>query len=59
MRSLFELFEFLSHCDYQTMLDEIREHGTRITESNSRFQAETIFKFDLERLNTLLRELGT
>jgi excisionase family DNA binding protein len=55
MRSLSELFEFLSHCDYQTMMDEIREHGTRITGANSRFQSETVLRFDLERLNTLVR----
>jgi excisionase family DNA binding protein len=55
MRALSELFEFLSNCDYQTMMDEIREHGTRITGANSRFQSETVIGFDLERLNTLAR----
>lgn len=55
MRALSELFEFLSHCDYPILLDEIREYGSRITETNSRFQSETVFRFDLEKLNTLLR----
>ena len=55
MRALSELFEFLSHCDNSTLLDEIREHGRRITDTNSRFQSETVFRFDLEKLNTLLR----
>jgi hypothetical protein len=55
MRALSELFEFLSHCDYPTILDEIREHGRRITDANSRFQSETVLRFDLEKLNTLLR----
>ena len=55
MRALSELFEFLSHCDNTILLDEIREHGRRITDTNSRFQSETVFRFDLEKLNTLLR----
>lgn len=55
MRALSELFEFLSHCDNPILLNEIREHGRRITDTNSRFQSETVFRFDLEKLNTLLR----
>ena len=55
MRALSELFEFLSHCDNPTLLEEIREHGRRIADTNSRFQSEIVFRFDLEKLNTLLR----
>ncbi len=54
MRNFSELFEFLSHCNHQTIVDEIREHSNRLINSKND-DPEILFRFDIERLNTLNR----
>ncbi len=54
MRNFSEFFEFLSHCNHQTIIDELREHGYRIIETK-KDKPDILFRFDIERLNTLNR----
>ena len=54
MRNISEFFEFLSNCNHQTIVDEIREHCNRIIDTKNN-KPEILFRFDIERLNTLTR----
>ena len=54
MRNISEFFEFLSHWNHQTIVDEIREHCYRIIDTKND-KPEILFRFDIERLNTLYR----
>ena len=54
MKNFSEFFEFLSHCNHQTIIDELREHGNRILDTK-KDNPDFLFRFDIERLNTLRR----
>ena len=54
MKNFSEFFEFLSHCNHQTIIDELREHGNRILDTK-KDNPDILFRFDIERLNTLTR----
>jgi len=54
MKNLSEFFEFLSHCTHQTIVEELREHGNRILDTK-KDNPYILFRFDIERLNTLNR----
>jgi hypothetical protein len=54
MRNLSELFEFLSNCDKETLLNELTDHCDRIIPKNGT-KSEEPFKFDVENLHTLFR----
>jgi len=54
MRNFSEFFEYLSYCNHQTMVDEIREHCNRIIDTK-KDKPDILFRFDIERLNTLNR----
>ena len=54
MRTLSELFEFISHCDNDTILKEVRLHCQRVIKENEKDSTIKI-KMDVERLNTLFR----
>ena len=54
MKNFSEFFEFLSHCNHQTIIDELREHGNRILDTK-KDNPDILFRFDIERLNTLNR----
>ena len=54
MRTLSELFEFIGHCDHETLLQEIRSHCHRVINDNEK-ESYIKIKVDVERLNTLFR----
>ncbi len=54
MRNLSELFEFLSNCDKETLLNELTDHCDRIIQKNGTKSIRP-FKLDVENLNTLFR----
>jgi len=54
MRNLSELFEYLSNCENETILKEIRIHGERVIREHGVKSAPRL-KLDIEKLNTLLR----
>jgi len=54
MRIISELFEFLSNCENETILKEVRIQGERLIRQEGS-KAATILKLDIEKLNTLLR----
>lgn len=54
MRTLSELFEFIGHCDHETILKEVRLHCQRVIKENEKDSTIKI-KMDVERLNTLFR----
>jgi excisionase family DNA binding protein len=54
MRNLSELFEYLTNCENETILKEIKIHSERlIRQEGSKSAAK--FKLEVEKLNTLLR----
>jgi len=54
MRNLSELFEYLTNCENETILKEIRIHGERVIRQQGVKSASRL-KLDIEKLNTLLR----
>ena len=54
MRNFFELFEFLSHCDKETLFVELKDHCDQLLKKNGT-QSIKKFKIDIENLNTLFR----
>jgi hypothetical protein len=54
MKSLCEIFEYLSFCDSETIVKEIRSYCKRIIENHGN-KSEVVLKLDVERLNTFLR----
>ena len=54
MKNLSELFEFLSFCDNDTILKEVKNHGKRLIRLNGSKAAPKL-KLDIEKLNTLFR----
>jgi DNA invertase Pin-like site-specific DNA recombinase len=54
MRNLSELFEYLTNCENETILKEIKIHGERLIRQEGS-KAITKFKLDIEKLNTMLR----
>ena len=54
MRNISELFEFLSNCDKETLINELNEHCTRLIQKNGTKSIKP-FKFDVENLSTLFR----
>lgn len=54
MRSISELFEFLSHCNKETLLNELGDHCNRLVQKNGE-KSINPFKLDVENLNTLFR----
>ncbi len=54
MRSISELFEFLSNCNKETILTELNDHCNRLVQKNGT-KSTTPFKIDVENLNTLFR----
>ncbi|MEI6060932.1 MAG: helix-turn-helix domain-containing protein [Bacteroidota bacterium] len=54
MRNISELFEFLSHCDKETLFTELNIHCDRLLK-NKGTESTKLFKFDIENLNTLCR----
>jgi hypothetical protein len=54
MRSITELFEFLNHCDKETLLKELNDHCDRLVQKNG-IKSIRLFKIDVENLNALFR----
>ncbi|MEI7491341.1 MAG: helix-turn-helix domain-containing protein [Bacteroidota bacterium] len=54
MRSLSELFEYLSNSTKETILTELTDHCDRLVQKNGK-KAITPFKFEVENMNTLFR----
>jgi len=54
MRSISELFEFLSNCDKDTILTELTDHCNRLVQKNGTKSIQP-FIIDVENLNTLFR----
>ena len=54
MKNLSELFEFLSFCENDTILKEVKNHGERLIRLNGSKAAPKL-KLDIEKLNTLFR----
>jgi excisionase family DNA binding protein len=54
MRSITELFEFLSNCNKETILAELNDHCNRLVQKNGT-KSTRPFKIDIENLNTLFR----
>jgi excisionase family DNA binding protein len=54
MRNLSEMFEFLSNCDKEALMNELTDHCSRIIQKN---ESKSIrpFKIDIENLSTLFR----
>ena len=54
MRNISELFEFISHCDKETLINELDTHCDRLLKNaGPKFTRQ--FKIDVENLNTLFR----
>jgi hypothetical protein len=51
MKSLCEIFEYLSFCDSEAIVKEIRSYCQRIIDNQGN-KSEMVFKLDAERLNT-------
>jgi hypothetical protein len=54
MRSISELFEFLSNCDKETIITELYDLRDHIIQKNGT-KSERFFELDIENLNTLFR----
>ena len=54
MRNLSEMFEFLSNCDKETLLNELNDHCDRLVQKNGTKSIRPL-KIDIENLNTLFR----
>lgn len=54
MRSITELFEFLTNCNKETILIELTDHCDRLVQKNGT-KSNKPFKIDVENLNTLFR----
>jgi excisionase family DNA binding protein len=54
MRNLSELFEYLTNCENETILKEIKIHGERLIRQDGS-KAVIRFKLEIEKLSTLLR----
>ncbi len=54
MRSISELFEYLSNCDKETIFTELNDHCSRIIKKNGTKSIQP-FKIDVENLHTLSR----
>ena len=54
MRSISELFEFLTNCNKETILTELNDHCIRVVQKNGS-KSNQPFKIDVENLNTLFR----
>jgi len=54
MRNISELFEFLSNCDKEKLVNELNEHSNRLIQKNGTKSIKP-FKIDIENLSTLFR----
>ena len=54
MRNLSEMFEFLSNCDKETLMNELNDHCDRLVQKNGT-KSERFYKVDVENLSTLFR----
>jgi len=54
MRNLSELFEYLTNCENETILKEIKIHGERLIRQDGS-KATPKFKLEIEKPSTLLR----
>ena len=54
MKNLCEIFEYLSFCDSEAIVKEIRSYCNRLIENHGN-KSEMVMKLDVERLNTFLR----